>query len=317
MIRVGMSGCGAVAAQYYGPALKVLGGEAILAAAFDPDERSRRSFAEAHGGRAVGSFDELLGAGIDVLIVASPPAYHSDQSCSALAAGINVLCEKPMALSVEAGQRMAEAAKANGRCLAIGMVRRLLPQPRLIRAMLGRQALGDLQSLAIFEGGPFRWPVASQAYFDAAQGGGILEDVGIHVLDLVRWWFGEPTAVSYADDAMGGTAANCRIALQFGPTEVTARLSRDWHRTNLYRFTGDAGRLDWAIHERDELEAVIDGEALQLAPSAAADYPEAMAEQIRAVAAGRPAVTAADGVATLRLLERCRQVREPMAMEWL
>ncbi len=317
MIRVGISGCGAVASHYYGPALKLLGVEAILAAAFDPDERACRGFAEGHGGRPVGSFEELLGAGIDVLIVASPPAYHGDQSCSALAAGINVLCEKPMALSVEAGERMAEAAQAKGRCLAIGMVRRLLPQPRLIRAMLGRQALGELHSLAIFEGGAFRWPVASQAYFNPAHGGGILEDVGIHVLDLLRWWFGEPTAVSYADDAMGGTAANCRIALQFGPTQVTARLSRDWHRPNLYRFTGEAGRLEWAIHERAELEAVIDGEAMQLAPSAPDDYPEAMAEQIRAAAGGRPAVSATDGLATLRLLERCRQVREPMAMDWL
>jgi len=61
----------------------------------------------------------------------------------------------------------------------------------------------------------------------------------------------------------------------------------------------------------------VPGEATRLVPERPTTYPEAMAEQIRALAAGRPAVTAADGLATLRLLERCRQVRQPMAMEWL
>ena len=317
MIRLGISGCGAVAQHYYAPALTMLCGEVQLAAVFDPDQRACRGFAAAQGSQPVGSFDELLDAGLDLLIVASPPGHHPDQACAALSAGIAVLCEKPMALSLEAGERMAEAARSSGRPLAIGMVRRLLPQPRLIRVLLGRRLLGELKSLAIFEGGPFRWPVASKSYFDAAQGGGILEDVGIHVLDLLRWWLGEPTAVAFADDAMGGTAANCRIELEFGPVRVAARLSRDWHRPNVYRFTGDAGELEWAIHERDELEAVIDGEAMRLMPDRLMTYPEAMAEQIRAVAAGRPTFTATDGLATLSLLERCRQVREPMAMEWL
>ena len=317
MIRLGISGCGAVAQHYYAPALAMLRGEAELAAAFDPDQQACRGFAGAFGAQPAGSFDGLLSAGLDVLIVASPPGHHSDQACAALGAGIAVLCEKPMALTLNAGERMAEAARSSGRPLAIGMVRRLLPQPRLIRALLGRQLLGELKSLAIFEGGPFRWPVASQSYFDAAQGGGILEDLGIHVLDLLRWWLGEPTAVAFADDAMGGTAANCRIELEFGSVRVAARLSRDWHRPNVYRFTGDTGELEWAIHDSDELEAVIDGEAMRLVPERPTTYPEAMAEQIRALAAGRPAVTAADGLATLRLLERCRQVRQPMAMEWL
>jgi len=56
---------------------------------------------------------------------------------------------------------------------------------------------------------------------------------------------------------------------------------------------------------------------MRIVPERPTSYPEAMAEQIRAVTAGAPTVTAADGLATLRLLERCRQVREPMAMEWL
>jgi predicted dehydrogenase len=317
MIRLGISGCGAVAQGYYMPAIAMIRGEADLVAAFDPNQRACRRFATAHGAQAVGSFDELLSAGLDLLIVASPPGHHPAQACASLGAGIAVLCEKPMALSIEAGERMVEAARSSGRPLAIGMVRRLLPQPRLIRALLGRQLLGELKSLDIFEGGPFRWPVASQSYFDAAQGGGVLEDVGIHVLDLLRWWFGEPTAVAFADDAMGGTAANCRIELEFASVRVAARLSRDWHRRNVYRFTGDAGALEWSIHDRDDLEAVIGGEAMRLVAEHPTSYPEAMAEQIRSVAAGHPTVTATDGLATVRLLERCRQVREPMVMEWL
>jgi predicted dehydrogenase len=66
-----------------------------------------------------------------------------------------------------------------------------------------------------FEGGQFDWPVRSTGYFTRAQsGGGVLQDIGTHVLDLLAWWFGEPEALLYEDDAMGGVEANCRIRVR-------------------------------------------------------------------------------------------------------
>jgi hypothetical protein len=62
---------------------------------------------------------------------------------------------------------------------------------------------------------------------------------------------------------------------------------------------------------------VLDGQPIKFAPQAAGDYARAIAEQIRAVAAGRPLVSAVDGLQTLRLLKRCQQGRRTMAMDWL
>jgi predicted dehydrogenase len=231
-----------------------------------------------------------------------------------------------MALTVADAERIVAAARSGSAPVAIGMVRRFLPQPQMIHAMLGNGDLGALRRIEIFEGGPFSWPVASPDYFDPQRGGsGVLEDIGVHVLDLLRWWLGEPDDVRYADDALGGVAANCRIELRFGRTEVAVRLSRDWHRPNGFRFTGDGGWLHWAIHERDELEFGSPDEgtgtvvpcALDGKP-ASASYTDATAAQIRAVI-GRSAemVIAKDGLRTVRLIDACRQNRAPMAMEWL
>ena len=333
MIRIGISGCGAVAQLYYRPALQALSsdGEAVLAGAFDPDPAAAKRLCDGFpDARPVGSLDELLARQIDLLIVASPPARHAEQARLAIAAGVAVLCEKPMALTVADARRMAQEARAGAPPFAVGMVRRFLPQPRMIREMLSSRALGELRRIDIFEGGPFDWPVTSASYFDPRRGaGGVLEDVGVHVLDLLRWWLGEPDAVEFADDSMGGVAANCRIDLRFGSTDVAVRLSRDWHRPNGYRFIGADGWLHWAIHERDELELGSPAEPVGVSiplpddERAVAGYPAAIAAQIRAMAgairgnADARLVSAEDGLGTIYLIEQCRQSRVPMAMEWL
>ncbi|MEO6256671.1 MAG: Gfo/Idh/MocA family oxidoreductase, partial [Sphingomicrobium sp.] len=196
MIRIGISGCGTVAQLYYRPALHALcaSGEATLAGALDPDRAAAKRLCDAFpDARPVGSLDNLLALDLDLVIVASPPARHAEQACAAAAAGIAVLCEKPMALTVADADRMVAAARSSSAPFAVAMVRRFLPQPRTIRDMIARGALGKLQRIDIFEGGPFNWPITSPAYFDPQRGGGgVLEDVGVHVLDLLRWWLGEP-----------------------------------------------------------------------------------------------------------------------------
>ena len=329
MIRIGISGCGAVAQLNYRPALQLLssGGEATLVGAFDPAEGAAEQLCDSFpGARPAVSLDDLLKMQLDLLIVASPPAWHADQACAAAAARIAVLCEKPMALTVADAERIVEAAHCASAPVAIGMVRRFLPQPQMIAAMLGTGALGTLRRIEIFEGGPFNWPVASPSYFDPRRGGGgVLEDIGVHVLDLLRWWLGEPDAVRYADDALGGVAANCRIELGFGGTEVAVRLSRDWHRPNRFRLIGDGGWLHWAIQERDELELGLPGQPTGSpvpceidGKPASASYADATATQIRAIIdRDTRLVSADDGLKTVRLIGQCRQQRAPMTMEWM
>jgi myo-inositol 2-dehydrogenase / D-chiro-inositol 1-dehydrogenase len=339
MIRVAVAGCGAVTRLYYQPALSMLEGEGRLqvTAAYDPDlqsaQRFCRAFRDAH---VTARFEDMIGSPMDLLIIASPPPFHRAQAIAAFDAGLAVLCEKPLALTIEDGEQMVEAARRAGRPLAVGMIRRRLRATRMIRAMLSNGTLGTLRSIDIFEGGPFDWPVHSPEYFDRHAGGvGVFGDIGMHVMDLLRWWLGMPDRVAYADDAMGGIEANCRLELAFGDCTVKIRLSRDWFRPNLYRFVGDQGWMIWPVDHPDQVELGLTAASSRArlavdemrreemwAGHPAGPFGAAFASQVMGIVDalnGRPDdyVSGDEGLATVRLVESCRAVSTAMAMPWL
>ncbi len=124
--------------------------------------------------------------------------------------GKHVLCEKPFTLDRAEAQNLADLARERGLACAVGMVRRFSRSACLLGRLLSQERP---TRLVWHEGGPFRWPVASPAYFAPEAGNSLLWDVGSHVVDLLIWWLGAPAAVTCRDDAMGGTATNCVLEL--------------------------------------------------------------------------------------------------------
>jgi predicted dehydrogenase len=82
----------------------------------------RYGIRERHAG-----LDDLLGLGLDAIVVAVPDAFHADIACGGLEAGLHVLCEKPLALSLEECDRIAAARDASGRVLQVGTMKRFDP----------------------------------------------------------------------------------------------------------------------------------------------------------------------------------------------
>lgn len=325
---------------YYGPALKVLEKEGMVrtTAIFDPDPDSRARLGKMFAGATcLRSFEDLLRHDeIDLVIVASPPRHHADQTLQAIRSGRSVLCEKPLATSVAEATQMVQAASDERRLLAVGLVRRFFPAVRTIRDLLGRGLLGELHSFDCFEGGPFDWPVRSRSYFDrSAGGGGVLLDIGAHALDLLGWWLGAPLEVHYADDAMGGVEANCQVRLRYEGCEGRVSLSRDWWRPNRYVFRGGRGWLKWEVNEADRVQLGLDGCAysfdLHLREGAgdedrpgagAATFHQAFVDQLRAVIStlrgeAAPIVSGAEALDSLRLIEHCYRNRTLLPMPWL
>jgi predicted dehydrogenase len=245
-VTIAVLGCGAVTSIYHAPALLQLERSQLVrvTALFDPDgEALRQVGRQFPSARRMKDWKDLAGA--DLAIVASPPKHHAEQSIDALRAGVAVLCEKPMASSLPEGEAMVAAAEDAGGVLAIGLVRRFLPATQAIRVILANHMLGDLRSVACFEGGPFRWPARTPSFFDRSQGG-VLPDIGAHVLDLLMWWLGRPQGIEYEDDAMGGVAANCRFLLRYDSGfRVEGHLSRDWEVPNRYYFDCASGWMNW------------------------------------------------------------------------
>jgi predicted dehydrogenase len=278
--------------------------------------------------------DELFNLDAELAVIASPPRHHAQQAICAFRKGLHVLCEKPIATRVDDADRMIAAADSAQRHLAVNLVRRQMPAAKAIGELLANGVIGRLRSIDCFEGGPFAWPISSASYFDLAEsGGGVLQDVGTHCLDLLTWWFGPPLSLRYEDDQMGGVEANCRAEFRFATCTARVRLSRDWARPNIYRFEGDAGRITWTVNDTDVLKLSLGGTGLeatlklhaqdqrrfkQVEPS----FEDCFTLQIAAMAGAirdrnPPPVPARAGGDVLALIDRCYRERQQIVLPWL
>jgi predicted dehydrogenase len=340
--RIALLGCGAVSELYYAPALQYLEeqGSAVLAAVFDPDAERAAKFSALFP-KAVAYPDEtfLQKMPLDLAIVASPVSSHEAQAIRAFEAGISVLCEKPLAANTEAGERMIAAARKHQRILAVGLLRRFYSNVQFTREIIQNKTLGCVKSFSIQEGGAFNWPARSDSFFKkSTAGGGILLDLGVHVLDLVVHWFGEPKGLAYADDAMGGLEANCQIELSYEDGfKGTIHLSRDWRTTNLYVIEFERGTLKLRAGEAEHVELEMkdstfsvegtlkDRKGSHSSTSVAfsvTTFQQAFLAQLQDMifalqASGSPKVPAEEGIRSLRLIEYCYQNRTLMDMPWL
>jgi len=340
--RIALLGCGAVSELYHAPALRHLEAEgtAVVTAVFDPDAGRAAKFCTLFP-NAVSYPDEsfLQKVPLDLAIVASPVSSHEAHAIRALAAGIAVLCEKPLAANAAAADRMIAAALKHRRILAVGLLRRFYSNVQFTRQVIQNKTLGSVTSFSIQEGGPFNWPARSDSFFRKnTAGGGVLLDIGVHVLDLVVHWFGEPQELTYADDAMGGLEANCRMELFYsGGFKGTVHLSRDWKTSNLYVIEFERGTLKLRSGEATQVELQWNNSSFLLegflkdsagmaspvgAVSSASSFPEAFLVQLRDLifavrTAGRPAIPAEEGMRSLRLIEQCYQKRTLLDMPWL
>ncbi len=120
---------------------------------------------------------------------------HAECSIKALNAGLHVLCEKPMAYNTEQAVQMQEAAKKNNKLLMIGFVLRFSDDAKIAKDFIDQGYLGDIYyAKAQYirrHGNPGGW------FGDSSRsGGGPLIDLGVHVIDFVRYLKGKPKAVS-------------------------------------------------------------------------------------------------------------------------
>lgn len=135
---------------------------------------------------------------IDVVCLCTPSGQHAEQAIAAAEAGKHVLVEKPMALSLAGAEAMLKACDRAGVKLGVVFQRRTEPLFKQIRAALQGGDLGDLTLGVVTM--PYHRP---QAYYDQADwrgtwrldGGGVLMNQGIHIVDLLVWYMGDPVEV--------------------------------------------------------------------------------------------------------------------------
>jgi len=135
----------------------------------------------------------------DIVVIASPPALHLQIATAALSRGAHVLCEKPLAMDAAQCGAMVEAAARARRTAMTCFNWRFPAAMRRLHEMIEAGHLGRLFHVNLRWLGS-RWAdegVAATWRMDRAQAGhGAMGDMGVHVIDLVRWHFGEFTRVT-------------------------------------------------------------------------------------------------------------------------
>jgi UDP-N-acetylglucosamine 3-dehydrogenase len=133
-------------------------------------------------------------ASIDVVSLCVPTDQHRALTEAALKAGKHVLCEKPMALSLEDCDAMIAAAQASGKLLTVGQVVRFFPEYANAKRLVDSGAVGAPAAVRVRRGGYF--PRTDTDWFaDPSRSGGVIYDLLVHDLDWLLWCFGPITRV--------------------------------------------------------------------------------------------------------------------------
>lgn len=131
---------------------------------------------------------------LDLLDFCLPTSLHAAATIAALEAGKHVLCEKPMAFTVEECDQIIAAQEKSGRFLLIGHCLRFWPQYVKAGEILGSGELGK-PVYANFHRSSGA-PIWSDWLMNGAQSGGVLLDMHVHDIDTALWWFGTPQTVA-------------------------------------------------------------------------------------------------------------------------
>lgn len=193
--RIGFIGTGAVA-QVHVEAYRSLP-EVELAACCDLDPARAEAFSRQH---AVAPYptvaDMLKSANLDIACVLTPARTHEDAVIACARAGLHVLCEKPLALSLDACDRMIHACEQAGVQLAYGASYRFLPAIAAAKQLIDSGEIGDIllmrESSVGGKGIEERQTLSAAHYPDGGPGGsgmGLI-DHGIHLVDVFSWLVG-------------------------------------------------------------------------------------------------------------------------------
>lgn len=189
-IRFSLIGCGKIGARH----AAIMQKYGILESVCDIDKGRADLFSEKYEAKAFYDMSELIRSALktDVIAICTPNGLHARHSIMALSAGMNVLCEKPMAISSKDCIEMMDAAEAAGKILLIVKQNRFNPRLQSLKKAIDDGRLGKIYS---FQLNCF-WSRKPEYYADSWHGtlildGGTLFTQFSHFIDLLYWLFGE------------------------------------------------------------------------------------------------------------------------------
>lgn len=286
----------------------------------DPQASRRAEEAGAPEGRYADMEAALAADAFDGVVVCSPTRYHPDQVIRALEAGLPVLLEKPVAVSLAEAERIEAVARAASAPLLLGYTWRWWEPLSRVRTLLAEGGIGALRYVQFFMSAHLAdwhpWERYQDWFMSSkAEGGGALLDES-HWIDLMHWFFGRPTRLRGTVETISDLEIDADDNVDF-LAEYPNRL-RVYVHLDLYgrpherfiRFVGEAGTLYWTSApnqirittgaEFNERIETFDCERNDMFLGVAKEF----LEMLRTGRA--PRCTLADGLEVMRVIEAVR-----------
>jgi predicted dehydrogenase len=224
-VRIGVVGAGAIAQLTHLPVLSKMRGAKLVALA-DNDRPKARALADRFDipdvFTDIGDLLEL--EELDAVVIATPNHLHEPHVLSAIAAGLDVLCERPLALTAKGVERIVNAAARAGRKVLIGNNHRFRSD---VQALAGFLRGGELGKLTGIRAGAYHHKRAEQGWRQrrVESGGGAFFDYGLPLLDLALWLGDYPDperVVAHMDRGSGKNAVEDAMLVQLQCTNGVA-----------------------------------------------------------------------------------------------
>ncbi len=163
--------------------------DAKLVGVMSKNKAAALELAKKHSTKVFDTYEDLLGQ-VDIIDICTPTDFHKDMVLQAAKAGKHIICEKPIALTVEDGETMIEACDKAKVRLFIAMVVRFFPQYSAAQKAVSSGQIGKVGVMRFKRVG--YQPIGDEAWFTIeARSGGMLVDLMIHDFDYARWLGGE------------------------------------------------------------------------------------------------------------------------------
>ena len=199
-LRFGIIGCGKIAHNHARQIIAAKPRDFCVTAVADIKPGPAAELAETLGAAAFDDGYKLIDSGlVDAVIIATPHYFHPPLTIYAARAGLHVLTEKPVAVTVGPARAMVAECRKAGVALGVMFQQRNRPEMRKLKQMLDAGAAGEIFRIQMICSSWFR----TQFYYDSGawrgtwdgEGGGILLNQAPHSLDLFQWVAGMPRRV--------------------------------------------------------------------------------------------------------------------------
>jgi 1,5-anhydro-D-fructose reductase (1,5-anhydro-D-mannitol-forming) len=188
MVRWGLIGASTIARQWMIDAIRAQR-DGEIAGVVSSDPTRAQAFASEFGlDRAYDSIEELLAdPTVDAVYISTTNELHERQTLAAAAAGKHVLCEKPLALSLDGAKAMVAACRAAGVVMGTNHHLRNAVTHRKLRDLVGEGAIGEPLAVRVFHAVHLPPFLQGWRIDNASAGGGVILDITVHDADTLRF----------------------------------------------------------------------------------------------------------------------------------